>query len=46
MKLKKKTIDKLFKTRYTIIKRMRIKFDTKINCKWMKLKKQINSTNN
>jgi hypothetical protein len=47
MKLKKKkTIDKLLKTIYTIIKKNRIKFDTKINCKWMKLKKQINSTNN
>jgi len=38
----KKKLDKLFKTRYTMIKRMMIKFDIKINYEWMKLKKKLN----
>jgi hypothetical protein len=37
MKSKKKNL--INDSRYTIIKKMRIKFDIKINCEGMKLKK-------
>jgi hypothetical protein len=43
---KKKKLDKLFKTKYIAIKRMGAKFDIKIKCEGMKLKKQINLINN
>ena len=46
VEFEKKKLDKLFKTKYIAIKRMRTKFDIKIKCKGMKLKKQINLINN
>jgi len=44
MKLKKK-INKGFKTKCIIIKRIRTKFDIKIKCQLMKLKNKTNSIN-